>query len=321
MSSIKVLPVVTSSSPLQRLVDDYLAHCRARGLSPRTIETSYGFALQCVLLPWCADEGVTRVEELDMRTLDRLSASLLTRISSRGKPLSKHSIHSYLRPVRQLLTWAAREGEDVKAKPQMPKLPRRRRDVLSREEITRMEDAVPTERDRLIIRIFGDCGLRLSELTQLRIGDVVRSGRGAVLDVDGKGRRQRRVPLPPSLVRRMERHIRGIGDDDPKVRIFWALRRDRHGLREPLTESGVSQLIGVAAERARIGRNVHPHLLRHSWMTEMLRSGMNPIQLSVIAGASPEVIAACYEHLTEDDAQNALIRALTVSDQRHSDRR
>jgi site-specific recombinase XerD len=67
----------------------------------------------------------------------------------------------------------------------------------------------------------------------------------------------------------------------------------------------------VAAARAGIGKKAHPHLLRHSWMTEMLRQGMNPIQLSVIAGASQKVIAEHYEHLTQDDAYVATIRALT----------
>jgi len=65
--------------------------------------------------------------------------------------------------------------------------------------------------------------------------------------------------------------------------------------------------------RAGIQKRVYPHLLRHSWMTEMLRNGMNPIQLSIIAGASPEVIAECYAHLTRDDAYESTLRALTVA--------
>jgi uncharacterized protein (DUF433 family) len=43
----------------------------------------------------------------------------------------------------------------------------------------------------------------------------------------------------------------------------------------------------------------------------MLRNGMNPIQLSIIAGASPDVIAACYTHLTNDDVYEAMLRVLT----------
>jgi hypothetical protein len=49
-------------------------------------------------------------------------------------------------------------------------------------------------------------------------------------------------------------------------------------------------------------------------MTEMLRNGMSPIQLSLIAGASPEVIANCYTHLTKDDAYSAMLRVLTNVD-------
>ena len=82
---------------------------------------------------------------------------------------------------------------------------------------------------------------------------------------------------------------------------------------EPLTDSGIYKVVVDAADLAHIDKNVHPHLLRHSWMTEMLRNGMSPIQLSLIAGASPEVIASCYTHLTKDDAYSAMLRVLTTS--------
>jgi uncharacterized protein (DUF433 family) len=48
-------------------------------------------------------------------------------------------------------------------------------------------------------------------------------------------------------------------------------------------------------------------------MTEMLRKGMSSIQLSLIAGASPEVISRCYTHLTKDDAYEAMARAFAGS--------
>ena len=70
-------------------------------------------------------------------------------------------------------------------------------------------------------------------------------------------------------------------------------------------------MIKEAVSRARITKRVYPHVLRHSWMTEMLRRDMNLVQLSFIAGASPEVIAQHYSHLTKDDAYEAMIRALT----------
>ena len=117
-------------------------------------------------------------------------------------------------------------------------------------------------------------------------------------------------PLPPSILRRLDRLIESRPDERESDAIFLGHRR-RDGAYTALTEGGVYQVVKDAMRRARITKRVYPHLLRHSWMTEMLRQGMNPIQLSIIAGASPEVIAEHYTHLTKDDAYDAMIRALT----------
>ena len=199
----------------------------------------------------------------------------------------------------------------AKAKPQLPRCQKTLRDVLSREEIDRMEAAVPTERDKLIIRLFGDCGLRLTELTELTSSDIVRtSGRQAVLRVRGKGDRMRDVPLPPLTLRRVERLAgRGSADHDSD-RLFLSLRRGPTGQFAPLTSSGVHQVVKDAAARAGIAREVHAHLLRHSWMTELARQGLSPFQLSIIAGTSLQVIMDHYIHLTRHDAFDAMIKAL-----------
>lgn len=297
-----------SLSPLELLVEDYLVSCRARGLSPRTDE-QYGYALKSVLLPWCATQGITRLEELDRRAFDRYTSFLLQKRNRYGQPVSRYSVHSFLRPVRLLLNWASREGETVVARPQLPRREKPVRDVLSREEIDRLELAMPAERDRLIVRIFGDCGLRLDELTKLTAADIVRSGRQAHLRVLGKRGRVRDVPVPPSILRRLDRLIASRPDERESDSIFLGHRR-RGGVYTGLTVIGVYQVVKDAFRRARIGKPVYPHLLRHSWMTEMLRQGMNPIQLSIIAGASQDVIAQHYTHLNKDDAYEAMMRAL-----------
>jgi integrase/recombinase XerD len=285
----------------------------ARGLAPRSVNKSYGYSLYAIFLPWCRDEGIETLAQLDRRAIDRFSATLYARRKEDGEPLSRYSIHAYIRPVRQLLSWAAEVGEEVIAKPQLPRRERPLRDVLTREEVDLLESALPSERDRLIIRIFADCGLRLDELTKLEPKDIVRSGRMAYLRVLGKRSRVRDVPLMPMLLRRLERHIERRPVDRTEDRIFLARKRAVSGGYEPLTESGVYKVVRDAIERARIPKRVFPHLLRHTWMTEMLRSGMNPIQLSLIAGASPDVIAQCYTHLTKDDAYEAMMSVLSRS--------
>ncbi len=310
--AVHVLDDARSSTPLERLIDDYLISCQARGLAPKTLNSSYGYSLQHVLLPWCAAEGITRVEELDRRTFDRFTLMLLQRTKPDGRPISKASVASYVRPVRLMLTWASREGEDVKAKPQIPRVEKPLREVLARDEIDMLEKAMPTERDRLIIRIFGDCGLRLDELTKLTPQSIIRTNRQAFLRVLGKRSRIRDVPIPPALLRRLERHVDERPLERSEDRIFLSLRRGPTGDYDPMTTHGVHQVVKDAAARARLGKRVHPHLLRHSWMTEMIRNGMSPIQLSIIAGASMQVIQEHYTHLTKDDAYDAMIRVLTA---------
>ncbi|MDA8332222.1 MAG: tyrosine-type recombinase/integrase, partial [Candidatus Dormibacteraeota bacterium] len=209
-----------------------------------------------------------------------------------------------------LLQWAERVGEEVSGRPQLPKQPRREKEVLTRHEVDRLEDAARTERDKVIIRLFADCGLRLSELTGLTAGDIRRTGNRCYLRVHGKGDRERLVPVLPDLARRLDRLARSQGPARQGVRLFTSIRRGPSGEYEPLTDSGVAQMVGCVARDSNLGKAVHPHLLRHSWMTEMLRKGMNPIQLAAIAGASERVIAEHYAHLGQDDAYEAVARAL-----------
>ena len=312
--TVRVLKT-SPASELTRLADDYLSHCRARGLSPRS-EHQYTYSIHAVLLPWCEREGITALSQLDRRAVDRFTSELLARTTQAGQPLSRHTVATYIRPIRLLLNWASREGEAVKAMPQLPRRERPLRDVLSRAELDRLEAAMPRERDKLVIRIFADCGLRLEELTRLTAGDLIRGGRQAHLRVHGKRDRIRDVPLPPNLIRRLERLIAARPEERSTDAIFVTARRGPFGDYEALTKGGIYQIVKDAVASSGIQKRVHPHLLRHSWMTEMLRRDMNAVQLSFIAGASPEVIASCYAHLTKEDAYDSMIRALAPRPQR-----
>jgi integrase len=97
---------------------------------------------------------------------------------------------------------------------------------------------------------------------------------------------------------------------------FVGLRRGRTGDYEPLTRSGVLQLVRSAAERAGITKRVHTHLLRHSFITNALRAGMNPLILARIAGhSSLRMIDQVYSHLNTTDTYEAMLRMLNATDE------
>jgi integrase len=316
MADLAVLSA-DAQSPLARLVDDYLMSCRARGLGRGTLKNSYGYPLSGIFLPWCSERGVRELNQLNGRTMDSFSVALIDRRTKAGKPLEKSSIHAYSRAVRGFLNWCAQEGEGTAAKPPLPKLPRRVLDVLNPDEIDNLEACAGTERDRLMIRVLGDCGLRAEELCALTPDDVIRRDRQAHLLVHGKGERDRLVPLPPALVRRVERYVRSVRPADTRATaLFVSLRRGRGGDYEPLTPSGVLQMVARTAEQAGISKPVYTHLFRHSFITNALRAGMSPLLVAQVAGhTSLRMIERTYSHLNSDDAYEAMMKML-VRDRR-----
>lgn len=317
MPDLKVV-AQAARSPLARLVDDYLMACRARGLALKTIEGSYGYPLTRVFVPWCEQEGLTELCQLTARRVDAFSVHLMEGGGKGGRPLSKATIHAYSRGVRGFLKWCEDEGEGKTPRPALPTLPRRLLDVLDRDELDRLEAAATTERDRIILRILSDCGLRADELCSLRPESVIRRDRQAHLAVHGKGERDRLVPLPPRLLRRIDSYLRnGRPSDTRTEQVFVSLRRGRSGDYEPLTPSGVLQLVERAAGRAGIKKRVYTHLLRHSFITNALRSGMSPLLVAKIAGhSSLRMIERVYSHLTNDDAYEAMMAMLAKPQRR-----
>jgi integrase len=187
--------------------------------------------------------------------------------------------------------------------------------VLERDEIERLEHLAATERNRLLVRVLADTGLRVGELVGLRCDDLLVRTRGSFLLVRGKGDRDRHVPVKPELARRLERYIqrtrptKDAGDPD---RLFLGLRRDRRtGAYEPLNGNAVGQIMRDLGRQAGLRQTVHPHLFRHSFVTWALRQGINPIQVAEIVGhTSLAMIQRVYAHLTPQDAHDALIAAL-----------
>ncbi len=228
------------TNQLEELIEDYLAHCRSEGRKRNTVENAYGYPLRHVFLPWCARTSVNEPSQLNRRTIERYQGQLLEEGGARG-PLSPATVHSYVRVVNQMLEWARDPESCVDAgvpdgKVKLPKLGRPVKDILSREEIERLEDVATAERDKLIIRVLGDTGVRVGELVKLRTDDLMTRERKNFLHVRGKGDLDRLVPVIDPLWRRLQRFIQGRPVDVAGDRLFLGLKR-RAGHEElmPLT--------------------------------------------------------------------------------------
>jgi len=292
---------VLTTSGLEQEVEDFLADCRARGLSRKTVVDGYGYPLQKVLVPWAAGEGLDSSAELDQAALNRLSSELLNR------KLSPNSVNSYLRAVRQLLNWAQRQGIAGTDRPQLARTRKKTLDTLTREEIQQLEDAAATERDKLIIRVLADTGMRLGELLSIRVKDLVQRDRNGFVRISGKTG-ERMPPLRPSVYRRLVVYRDKVRPQHPGTDFLFLAERRDSGQYIPLGPKGVQMLVSELTYRTQLSKRVHPHLFRHSAITWMLQRGMDVVTISNITGVSVELIAHTYGHLRHEDHARAMMR-------------
>lgn len=296
-------------------IDDYLAHCTAKGLSRKTVDDNYALALKRTFLPWAQAQGIAELDQLTPRVIDRFAAGLRSTPTARGKPRSEATVATYVEAVNWWLRWLHQEG-DLKAAVRGTPPKRRGRivEVLSREEILDLERAADSERDKVLIRLLADTGLRLGEALALTQRDLIESGRRRYVRVrhrqqlgGAKGDSARDLQISPELHRRLIRLARG----DRDARIFVSRRRRPDGTYAPLGLSGVEQMVREVAHRAEIGRRVHPHLFRHSFATHLLKQGADMGMVARLMGhQDTSMVFRTYGHITASDIGDRLLELL-----------
>ena len=162
--------------------------------------------------------------------------------------------------------------------------------VLSFEEVRQILSCVRHERYRVCLSTIYACGLRLQEGTQLQVAEI--DGARKMLHIlQGKGNRDRYVPLPDTVLARLRR--------------FWGTHRNRTWLfpsmmrmDQPLSGSGVQRAFHLALEQSGVHKHATVHTLRHSYATHLLESGTDLRVIQAYLGHSSPATTALYTHLT-----------------------
>ncbi|MFO8110426.1 MAG: tyrosine-type recombinase/integrase [Thermoplasmata archaeon] len=163
---------------------------------------------------------------------------------------------------------------------------------LSDNEVRKLLNAPPRKktRDRLMLRILYRCGLRVSELTELKIEDIdfteeMLTVRG------GKGNKDRIVPIDSDTLDLIEFYKAGAVDG-------YLILSERGG---PISTRQVERLVKRYAKEAGINKNVYPHMLRHSFAVHCLKAGMNLRSVQKMLGHSSLTTTQIYLDLTGED--------------------
>lgn len=282
-------------------VDAFAEHlARERDRSEHTIRAYVGDVRAC--LTWCADDGSTGLEDVD---LARLRAWLGT-LASGGAARSTLSRRSAA--VRTFFAWARRVGR-VEVDPALrlasPKRQRTLPDVLTRDGAAAVLDvaAVAADdedpihlRNRAVLELLYATGIRVSELTGLDVDDVDRTSR--VVRVLGKGRKERMVPFgqpaDEAIAAWLEHGRPAVAKGDSGPALFLGRRGRRVDPRQ------VREVVHALLAHVPDAPDLGPHGLRHSAATHLLEGGADLRMVQELLGHASLATTQLYTHVSLD---------------------
>lgn len=213
-------------------------------------------------------------------------------------PRSQCRILSGVRSFFRFLQMDGYRDDDPTELLESPQIGEHLPEVLTTAEVDRMEDSIDLSkweghRNRAIIEVLFSCGLRVSELVNLRLTDLYREEQ--YVRVMGKGSKERLVPISPRAINeldnwfavRREMKIKP-GEED----YVFLNRRGSH-----LTRTMILIMIKRQAAEAGIGKTISPHTLRHSFATALLEGGADLRAIQALLGHESIGTTEIYTHI------------------------
>ena len=310
---------------LQAFFSDRLT--RQLHASPRTI-ASYRDTLR-LLLCYAQNTTGTAPSDLDWDELDEpLIAAFLTHLEH-DRRNSARTRNLRLTAIRSLFRYAAaRHPEHAAVIQRVLTIPAKRHNrravtFLTAQESQALIDAPPQHRwegrrDRALLMLALQAGLRVSELVAVNCGDVTL-GTGGHVRVEGKGRKQRAVPLTKEAqaVLTVWFAERGGRPDEP----LFPTRTGRRLSRDAV-ERRVATHVATATERCASlqAKHIHPHVLRHSCAMSLLHAGVDSTVIALWLGHADVRSTQPYIHadMTIKERALALVTPATVAPGRYA---
>lgn len=292
---------------IQKLITDFLEHLEIEKQRSLLTIRNYDHYLHRFI----EISQITTPEEITL-DLTRKFRIYLNRIQSKdGKNLKSATQNYYIIALRSFLKYLAKRDIYTLAaeKIELGKIPEREISFLESEELQRfLEAPLKTQnkndkitlhqlRDKAILETLFSTGLRVSELVSLN-RDKVNIEKGEYT-VRGKGNKIRIVFLSPTCQDAVKQYINRRTDTDPALFIHHITNqyeKTRDNLR--LTSRAVQRMVKKYAAQAGIIKKITPHVLRHSFATDLLAAGAHIRSVQEMLGHSNLSTTQIYTHIT-----------------------
>jgi integrase/recombinase XerD len=162
--------------------------------------------------------------------------------------------------------------------------------ILSREEVKKLLDSTHHLRHRTLLATMYGCGLRVSEVAHLKVGDI-DSVRNVLWVRQGKGSKDRQTLLPGKLLK--------------LLRTYWRTKRPADWLFpssnpiHPISPKAIFLACRSATQAAGLSKAIHPHSLRHAFATHLLEAGTNLRTIQILLGHARLETTARYLHVAD----------------------
>lgn len=269
------------------------------------------------LLAFVEESGVRSPEEITSEKVREFRMSLNRKLIGVGKrgvaatPMKRRTQNYYLIALRAMLKYFARQG--IKSLPpeqiELAKVPQRELDLIGQRDLEHLlaapsGDHLVALRDKAMLELFFSTGLRVSELVGLdRDIDLSQDH----FSVRGKGEKVRIVFLSDDSKKYLTEYLAKRTDVDPAMFISigrggeQSLHKRAESLR--ITPRLVQRLVKQYAVKAGITKKVTPHVLRHSFATDLLENGADIRSVQALLGHSSITTTQIYTHVTDKKLQ------------------
>lgn len=279
----------------QQALKDYQNYLRIeRGLSENSI-INYSLDVK-KLMCWMESNSI---EASPISIEEETVQQFIYEIAKKVNPRSQSRIISGLRGFFSYLIFEEYRKTNPLELIETPKLGRKLPDTLSIEEIDALIKAIDLsspqgERNRAILETLYGCGLRVSELTGLKISDLFFDE--GFIKVTGKGDKQRLVPIGSVTekyidIYRKEIRVHQVIEASAKDTLFL----NRRG--KALTRAMIFTIIKQLAEKAEIHKIISPHTFRHSFATHLLENGADLRAIQQMLGHESITTTEIYTHV------------------------
>ncbi len=266
-----------------------------RGLSKNTL-SAYRADLMS-LARWMADKELDLVEA----SRENLVEFIAWRVEGGARPRSTARQLSSFRRFYRYMVREDKLSDDPTARIQMPKIGRTLPKSLSEAEVEALLNAPNTSdalgcRDRTMLEVLYATGLRVTELINLRYGEVnLNQG---VVRIKGKGDRERLIPLGEESREWLKRFIDGARMEILLERQTEYLFPTRRGDR--MTRQAFWHIIKRYARAAGVEKDLSPHTLRHAFATHLLNHGADLRVVQMLLGHSDLSTTQIYTHVARE---------------------